>query len=276
MLARPPVFRPHLTREPVSFDEYQRPVYAVGQVKGLREHMKGELLADAIAEGYSAVTRSAYRQVVVQHIARETSSRRLDLLEVGGGSATFFDCIRESVRTYVNIEPGEVALDREDVRRLQDPRYACIRCSAEQIPLEDDSVDVALALASLDHIPDTDRALGEVRRLLRPNALFLVVLNNRSSWSKRLLAPTAYAKRRAARIDEDHYFQWSVSDCRAQLSRFFVVSDISTFRYMPFVPRLWRYVRPVADWIGPRLNRTAGCSLIAVCRKPIEAGECRR
>jgi len=42
-------------------------------------------------------------------------------------------------------------------------------CGAYDLPLPDDSVDLALLVATLGEIPDRPRALAEVRRVLKPN-----------------------------------------------------------------------------------------------------------
>jgi ubiquinone/menaquinone biosynthesis C-methylase UbiE len=47
----------------------------------------------------------------------------------------------------------------------------------QDLPFPDDSFDVVAALWMLYHVPDVDRALGEIRRVLRPGGLFVAVTN---------------------------------------------------------------------------------------------------
>jgi ubiquinone/menaquinone biosynthesis C-methylase UbiE/uncharacterized protein YbaR (Trm112 family) len=42
-----------------------------------------------------------------------------------------------------------------------------VRCSAEELPLASESFGAALAIAVLEHVPDDERALGELARVLR-------------------------------------------------------------------------------------------------------------
>jgi ubiquinone/menaquinone biosynthesis C-methylase UbiE len=148
----------------------------------------------------------------------------------------------------------------------------CLKCSAEDIPLPDESVDVILSIASLDHIPDYRKALAEVSRLLRKGGVFILTLNNRRSWWKVLLSRTGYLKRREEEIAREHYFQWSFSECESRLAEFIAVRHIYTTTFVPFIPRLWRALLPVADLFGRPLLRKYGANIIAVCQKPAMDG----
>ena len=49
--------------------------------------------------------------------------------------------------------------------------------TSQDLPYADESFDVVAALWMLYHVPDVDRALAEVRRVLRPGGLFVAVTN---------------------------------------------------------------------------------------------------
>lgn len=49
-----------------------------------------------------------------------------------------------------------------------------IRCLADALPLAGGTVDVALCTEVLEHLPEPDRALAELRRVLRPGGLAVV------------------------------------------------------------------------------------------------------
>lgn len=160
----------------------------------------------------------------------------VDVMEIGGGTGAFYVRVKNNARTYINIEPGRIPLSGKALERLKDPRYVCLKCSAEQIPLPDESVDVILSIASLDHVPDYRKALSEVSRLLRKGGIFILTLNNRRSWWKVMLSRTAYLKRREEEIAREHYFQWSFSECESHLAEFIPVRHIYTTTFVPFIP----------------------------------------
>jgi SAM-dependent methyltransferase len=171
----------------------------------------------------------------------------------------------DGVRSYVNVEPDPVG--SEGAPRLANPKYQIVCCSAEAIPLPDLTFDAVISLASLDHIPDTSRALAEIHRLLRRGGHVFVVMNNRGSWWKRALASTPYWRRREARIAREHFIQWTVADMLGALARHSTVVVATSTTFVPFVPRVSRWLLPAADRIGAIVAPALGGNMIVVARK---------
>jgi SAM-dependent methyltransferase len=105
-------------------------------------------------------------------IARASAPR--DILEIGCGTGGF-------ARRLADQHPGAhlVALDRS-------PRFAELTAArgiraqvadATALPYHDGAFDLVAAMWMLYHVPDLDRALAEVRRVLRPGGRFLAVTN---------------------------------------------------------------------------------------------------
>jgi SAM-dependent methyltransferase len=51
-----------------------------------------------------------------------------------------------------------------------------VQCDAMKLPFRDQSFDVVLALDALEHFPDDELAIREIRRVARPDALVLVTV----------------------------------------------------------------------------------------------------
>ena len=253
--------------QPTSYDEYGQPCFPLAQEKGLHEFQNLHLIREAIADGYTAAIARTLFDAVRQQVAIAAANGPLDVLEMGGDRGAFFEQVKSHVRSYINVEPGRLVLAEADLERLKDPRYLCLKCSAEDVPLLDESVDVILSVAALDHIPDHRKALGEVRRLLRKGGIFILTINNRRSWWKVLLSRTNYLKRREAEIAREHYFQWSFSECESHLAEFIPVRNIFTSTFIPFVPHVWRPLLPLSRLIGRPLLRRYGGNIIVVCQK---------
>jgi ubiquinone/menaquinone biosynthesis C-methylase UbiE len=125
------------------------------------------LLEDAIVDGYIMSVGNTLKCWISDEVAFASAGRKLDLLEIGGGRGTLFEWVKDSARTYINVDPVCSACRR--LGEVGGPRYARIGCSAEAIPLEDESVDAVISASSFDHIPEYRKALSEVSRLLRKN-----------------------------------------------------------------------------------------------------------
>lgn len=256
-----------LRERPAGWDRYGRPTFEVRQEKGLAEVTSHELTGRATEEGYTIATDHVLNAEIERQVAAVSGGRQLDIVEIGGGTGWFFDRLDRHARTYVNVEPSDVELDEGGLARSRDARYLSVRCSAEALPFEPSSFDLALSLASLDHIPDHRRAISEVARCMRAGGYFLVELNNSGSWWKRAMAGTDLLRRRRERIAREHFFQWNVRQCVTELSEHFRVVDARTFTFFPYVPIVWRIALPLADAVVGRLVPSAGGNMFVLCRK---------
>jgi ubiquinone/menaquinone biosynthesis C-methylase UbiE len=255
------------TRRPDFFDEYGQPCFNVNQDKGLSERQNNDLLNSALADGYTAKVAEALKNWIKSEVTSANPGTKVDLLEIGGGGGSFFECVKDTVRTYINVDPGRLLLNEEERQRLADPKFQTIRCSAEEIPLENEIVDMVISIASLDHVPDYRNGLREIARVLRKDGKFILTLNNRRSWWKSLLSGTDFLKRREELIARDHYFQWSFAECKSNLSEYFDITSAASVTFFPFVPKLWRLALPVSDVLGKAFARAYGANILAICRK---------
>lgn len=98
-----------------------------------------------------------------------------DVLELGMGSGLnlrLYDPGR--VRRVVGVDPGEhiTALARRRMETAPVP-VELLQLSGESIPADDHGFDTVLVTFTFCTIPDVYRALGEVRRLLKPGGRLL-------------------------------------------------------------------------------------------------------
>jgi ubiquinone/menaquinone biosynthesis C-methylase UbiE len=261
------LFEVRLKTEPAFYDEYRQPCYLTGQIKGLAENELDHLIQGAISDGYIDAIANQLLALIKKELLLASNNKQPDVLEIGGGDGYFFDWLQDDVSSFINIEPGAINLDSQGLKRTENPKYQAIKCSAENIPLYNNSVDIILSCGSFDHIPDYRAALGEINRLLRKGGVFILLMNNRRSWWKWLLSPTDYLKRREEEILKEHYIQWSLAECEDRLSELIPVSKIYSSTFFPHVPKLWRWCLPACNTIGSFLIPRHGGNIIAVCRK---------
>ena len=51
-----------------------------------------------------------------------------------------------------------------------------IAAPSERIPLEDGLCDAVFSFNSLDHVEDIDKTLGEIKRVVKPGGIFLLIV----------------------------------------------------------------------------------------------------
>jgi ubiquinone/menaquinone biosynthesis C-methylase UbiE len=95
------------------------------------------------------------------------------VVEIGFGSGLNVPHYPSEVEMVLAVEPNSVA------RRLAEKRVAAspvpvdyTGLDGQDLPLPDDSCDAALCTFTLCTVPDPERALAEVRRVLRPGGRF--------------------------------------------------------------------------------------------------------
>src|SRR3954462_9766551 len=116
-----------------------------------------------------------------------------DVLEIGAGTGVNLDYYGPAQR-LVLTEPEEPM-----VRRLRSHAQGksggaeVVQAPAESLPFPDDTFDTAVATLALCTVGDADRAIGELRRVLRPGGQLLFLEHVRSDdpklakWQDRLL-----------------------------------------------------------------------------------------
>lgn len=123
-----------------------------------------------------------------------------DILEIGGGTGANLAVYGPRVRSLTVTEP-----DGSMLRRLQrraettDRPVTVLRAPAEDLPFEDDTFDAVVSTLVLCGVDDQQRALNQVRRVLRPDGQLLFVehirsdelrlarLQDRMNWLNRLV-----------------------------------------------------------------------------------------
>ena len=115
------------------------------------------------------------------------------VLEVGGGTGANLPFYGPHVESLTITEPEPSMFRRLEPRvREQSPDTKVLRAPAEDLPFEDNTFDVAVSTLVLCGVDNQARALGELRRVLRPGGLLIFIEHVRSDdpglarWQDRL------------------------------------------------------------------------------------------
>lgn len=113
--------------------------------------------------------------------------RPLTVLDLGSGTGRFTPPLAETFGGPVyGVEPSD-GMRETAARDHAHPAVSYLAGRAEQLPLPDASVDLALIFFVFHHIADRPAAAAELARVLRPGGRLLL----RSRFADRLAAPTA-------------------------------------------------------------------------------------
>ena len=112
-----------------------------------------------------------------------------------------------------DISAPMLALTQEAARAADLPNVQTRVMDAQRLELEPGSFDAAIARFSLQFVPDIQRALAEVRRVLKPGGRFAAVVFSAVERNPFRAAPQAIASRLAGkRFPEPGPGQWALND----------------------------------------------------------------
>ena len=122
------------------------------------------------ARMYPRMQRAAATRGEEEHRRRLLDGLHGRVVEVGAGHGANFAHYPTTVDEVVAVEP-EPRLRADAARAAEDAPVPTkvVPGLADELPLEDDSVDAAVACLVLCTVPDVPAALREVRRVLRPD-----------------------------------------------------------------------------------------------------------
>lgn len=125
---------------------------------------------------------AAMRQEVLRPFrARVAGAAEGLVLEIGIGSGLNLPFYGAGTRELVGIDPSVALLGRARMVAIQARMpVELVEGSAETLAFEDGSFDTVVTTWSLCTIPDAERALAEMRRILRPSGSLLFVEHGRA------------------------------------------------------------------------------------------------
>jgi ubiquinone/menaquinone biosynthesis C-methylase UbiE len=133
-------------------------------------------LSDRLAPLCTDLLGRAFEQkpFVVEHRSKLIGPASGRVLEVGGGTGFNLPYYGEGVSELVVTDPLEGMLRRVERRgrRLGRP-VVTEQASAEALPFEDGSFDAVVGSLVLCSVDDQERALSEIRRVLKPGGSYL-------------------------------------------------------------------------------------------------------
>lgn len=96
------------------------------------------------------------------------------LADIGGGTGNYSAALAALGWEPLVVDASEAMLERAQTKGLP-----TLCCDAQHLPLDDESFDAAMLISMLHHLDDASAALGEARRILRPEGRLAVMTYTR-------------------------------------------------------------------------------------------------
>jgi ubiquinone/menaquinone biosynthesis C-methylase UbiE len=127
------------------------------------------------------------------------ASARGRVIEIGAGTGANLGLYPDAVTELVLTEPEEPMARR--LRKRAGPGVRVVEAPADALPFDDGAFDTSVCALVLCTVPDVERALGEIRRVLAPGGRLLVLEHVRADepklarWQDRLTPVWRFAAR---------------------------------------------------------------------------------
>lgn len=166
---------------------------------------------EGFGDEWSTFDQSGLRKSEKDHLFRAYFSlfsfdglEKAEGFDLGCGSGRWAAMVAPKVGTLHCIDPSAKALAVARRNLAGHPNAQFHMAGSDAIPLADDSQDFGFSLGVLHHVPDTQQALGDCVRKLKPGAPFLLYLyyafDNRPLWFRTIWRGTDFGRRLISRL----------------------------------------------------------------------------
>lgn len=156
------------------------------------ELFKREVASQSLEFTGERLTNFVQGQVEIEHLHRYFLARAYcrdkDVLDVASGEGYGSAYLAQVARSVVGVEidPGAVAHAAESYKSAN---IRFLVGDAKSLPLENASVDVVVSFETLEHFFGQAAFIREVRRVLRPDGLFIISTPDRDNYSPHFVPP---------------------------------------------------------------------------------------
>jgi ubiquinone/menaquinone biosynthesis C-methylase UbiE len=122
-------------------------------------------------------------------------------VDVGGGYGRLSVVLRQFADKVTLAEPSQQQLDIAKDFLKGKPKVESVLAQAEKLPLEDGSVDLAMVVRVIHHLPNPVPAFEEIYRVLEKDGYFLIEFANYANFKNRIKHAAKFKKMPVEPID---------------------------------------------------------------------------
>ena len=153
----------------------------------LYEDVDASLTPETLEKGLEALEdmfRFREHMAVVEMPPEKIAGKKILEIGCGAGGHSALFARRGAKMTSVDITPERVKSTQLKFKLLGDAGKDCVamQADAENLQFEDDAFDIVYSNGVLHHTHDTEKAIAEVYRVLKPGGKAVIMLYCKSSW----------------------------------------------------------------------------------------------
>lgn len=133
------------------------------------------------------IDSSDFRVKKILKLLGKPSDKKI-LLDVGCGKGRFCRKIKDS--GFINIIGAEPSKELIRIARENNGDIKFVQASATNLPFGDNEFDVLICIEVLEHIPDTEKVIKEMARVLKPRGKMFIIDKNILSLHPLYFIPT--------------------------------------------------------------------------------------
>ncbi len=134
---------------------------------------------DVLGEGYN-ITRQADDYLAERMYALLQAEAGKKYLDVGCGTGNYTIALNQRGIQFTGIDPSEKMLSEA---RAKNSSIKWLKGRVEELPFNNETFDGVLASLTLHHWQDIDRGFSEIKRVLKPGALFVIFTSSPAQMS---------------------------------------------------------------------------------------------
>lgn len=166
------------------------------------------------------------------------------IIDIGCGNGGYSNALKGLYQDYYGLEPSEIP-NEETISEpcLQKGVILIHYDSTKNLPIHNGSVDVAVLIASYDHIPDVENVVKDIYNKLNGNGHLIIVMQNYNFWIKNII--NRVSGKQLFRGESDHYRIHS-PDTLIKEIRSFVDLEVKSIRadsiFLPNLPKRFGFI----------------------------------
>lgn len=202
------------------------PAMVTGETITSDEERSVQDLAAQNAENkrYTEPWSRKYRMYMRDLIVAAASPHGL-VLDNGCGVGNMLEALKHTNVVGIDLSPEAIRFAGQRTPRV-------LVADSQELPFADETFDVVIAKALLHHLPDYERGVAEMARVLRPGGTLVATDPNRSLLSV-LPRAIAYRMFRGSHFSKDHQ-NVSLGLALKTLTRYFSVSETYYFGFLAY------------------------------------------